>query len=489
MRTLVTIIATTTLISAVLIGAPSKAFGLANEIYVGSNDDATAASSCADPDFSTDPSDESSINAALDAALAAIDDDADTIIICEGEYEYQSDISVHDGAVDHDVISIEAEANKVVTLSGIGQYQLLSFENVTSVYVSGITFNAAQSDPNGAAIEIIGGELSVADSIFTDGEATENGGAIYSEPGHVDISGSTFARNWADDEGGAVAVEEAAEGEGVSVTQSYFTDNLEAEGAAISVNGADSGAIITVVDSEFENNDGAYGAITIDDGAVVLDHVLMNGNNATTGAGGAVWSGEGLTATDSEFSNNSAVSEGGAVYSGGDVEVVKSLFASNSSGGDSEGGAISVEYCDMALVSRSTFIQNSAGDDGGGALNFDCNADAEVLVTGNSFKNNSARRYGGAIDQEDDVFTIQYVGNTFTGNAVTDSSSGRDGEGGAVWAYSATFSRNRFIRNTASDFGGAIYVWSDAPTARSANRSGFSGNRARRGANVYLARD
>jgi len=506
------------LIGALFFGAPAAVYAVANDIYVGSND-SNSGGSCADPDFSTDVSDEGSINAALNAALAAIDDDADTIIICGGEYIYAADIPLHDGDTRHGVISIEAAAGADVTLDGGDQWQLLSFANMTSVSITGIKFLDAQVNNDGAAIQIMGGTLNVVDSSFTEGgSGTVSGGAIYSEPGHVTISGSTFTGNRAGSEGGAIFVYNAADGDGVTVSDSVFTGNNEAEGAAISVNGAASSAIITVTDSEFVDNDGMYGAITIDNGSVELTNVLMDGNNNTTGEGGAVYAEENLNVTNSEFTNNSSAdASGGAIYNYGDTIVIGSLFSgnvaddrggaiyndegslvvtssqftNNSSGESFEGGAIQVEDCDEVSVSGSTFRNNTAGDEGGGAINFYCDADADVLVSRNIFAGNSALRYGGAIDQEADDFVIRYVRNTFTGNSVTDKTTGaldeRGGQGGAVWAYNATFSGNRFTRNRASEFGGAVYT-PDRQVARSAKRSKFSGNRAHRGPDVYLSR-
>jgi hypothetical protein len=156
------------LIGALFIGTPAAVYAVANDIYVGSNDDATAASSCADPNFTTF---ESNINTALDAALAEVDDDGDTIIICDGVYEYAADISLHDGSAEgfHDVISIEAAAGADVTLDGGDQWQLLSFANMGSVSITGIKFLDAQVENDGAAIQIMGGTLNVVDSSFTDG--------------------------------------------------------------------------------------------------------------------------------------------------------------------------------------------------------------------------------------------------------------------------------------------------------------------------------
>jgi predicted outer membrane repeat protein len=170
------------------------------------------------------------------------------------------------------------------------------------------------------------------------------------------------------------------------------------------------------------------------------------------------------------------------------LEVSGSQFTNNSSGEGDEGGAIAVETCDEVSVSGSKFLRNTAGDEGGGAINFSCDADADVLVSRNIFTGNSARSYGGAIDQEDDDFVIRYVRNTFTSNSVTDESDGDNvGQGGAVWVSNGTFSGNRFTRNRASAFGGAVYA-TDSQVARSAKRSKFSGNRARRGPDVYLSR-
>lgn len=500
MSKFVAIATSVALIGALFFGAPAAVYAEVNDIYVGSND-SNSGGSCADPDFSTDESDEGSINAALDAALAAIDDDADTVIICDGEYTYGADIPLHNVDLEdddprHAVINIAAAAGADVTLNGNDNYQLLSFEGVTSVSVTGIDFLGGQVVGNGAAIEVLDGTLSVIDSTFTANYATTDGGAIYSEPGHVTISGSDFTNNEASDEGGAIAVQHPVDGEGVTVTDSNFTGNFQAEGAAISVNGVASAAIIEVTDSEFVNNDGRYGAVTIDGGTVELTNVLMDGNNNSYGGGGAVWAGAGFTATDSEFTNNSSADDdGGAIYASGHLEVSGSQFSGNASGesdeGGAEGGAIQVEDCDEVSVSGSTFRNNTAGDEGGGAINFNCYADADVLVSRNTFTGNSARRYGGAIDQEDYDFVIRYVRNTFTGNSVTDKTTGaldqRGGQGGAVWAYTATFSGNRFTRNRASEFGGAVYT-PDRQVAQSAKRSKFSGNRARRGPDVYLSR-
>lgn len=492
MRKFVVITTSVALICALFIGTPAAVYGSgANDIYVGSNANTTAASSCADPDRSTDSS---NINTALDLALTDVNNDGDVVIICDGEYTYAADIPPHNGDIRHKVINIEAAAGAEVTLNGDENFQLLAFYNVTSVSVKGVNFlNGAVdglAEPYGAAIRVYHGTLSVVDSTFS-GNTAEWGGAIYSEPGHVTISGSHFTNNSATDSGGAVSVWHAADGEGVTVSNSTFTNNSVGEGAAISVDGIAASAIIAVSDSEFVNNDGKYAAITIDQGTVELNNVLMDGNNSTSGDGGAVWAEYGITAVGSDFINNSSDGDGGALYTRGGSDIRSSVFTNNSTGEGGEGGAIQLDGCsaeDTVSVSGSRFLRNSAGDSGGGAINFECEAGADVIVTQNRFTGNIARQYGGATDQENDDFEIRFVRNTFTGNQVSDSSGGSDGQGGAVWVYNASFSGNRFIRNRSSATGGAVYA-TDRQVARSAKRSSFSGNRAPRGADVYLSRN
>lgn len=478
------IITSLALIGALFFGAPAAVYAIANDIYVGSNDDATDASSCADPDFSTDVSDEGSINAALDAALAAIDDNADIIIICDGEYAYAADITLHDGGPSHDVVNIEAAPGADVTLSGNSLHRLLRFDNVTSVSVTGINFLNGETITYGAAIKVADGTLSVIDCTFT-GNTAEWGGAIYSEPGHVTISGSVFTNNSASDSGGAVSVWGVADGSGVTVTNSNFTGNSEAEGAAISVDGAGSAAIIEVTGSEFVNNDGEYGAITIDGGTVELTNVLMYGNNNTTGEGGAVYAGEGFTATDSEFLNNSSTdgSDGGAVYSSGPLTVENSVFTGNQALGEvGEGGAIQAEDCgDSASITRSTFTNNFA-ESSAGAINFQCGADSVVLLSRNTFTRNTSQN-GGAVDQDGSGQLLIFQRNVFTGNRAT----AEDAEGGALWVSNATFSGNRFVRNGSELYGGAVYA-TNPSVGRAALRSRFNSNRARLGSSVYYPR-
>ena len=536
MRKLIVWLASTALLGALLFGAPAPLYAAANDIYVGSADDDLPASSCLDPDFSTDPSDEGDINSALDAALAAVDDDGDTIIICDGEYQYEADIDQHDGDPAHNVITIEAAAGAEVTLSGDTLYQLFNFTHMDSVSISGIALVDAQVTGSGAAIAFDGDALTVSDCSFTDNVATADGAAIYSDGGDVTVDNCEFTGNDSPDNG-AIFVFGVGAMEGVTVTDSTFTDNGPGEGAAISVNGSDS--VVSATDSTFVNNDGNYGAITIDRGGVELTRVLMEDNDASGEDGGAVWAAEYLHVDDSTFRNNSGDS-GGAIYAsaegghilliensifennhadlkggaaylegsltidnsdfarndslddggalftdGGDVTISDSKFSSNQSG--NEGGGLYLYDCLETVIDHNVFLSNVAESDGGGAINFECeDTETEAQISDNRFERNVAGDYGGATD-DDEAKVLVYTRNSFIRNRVVLYDNHDWADGGAVWIDGGRFYRNRFVGNSAPRYGGAIYIGgrSDDGTAR---RNTFQGNRARRGSQYYYSR-
>jgi predicted outer membrane repeat protein len=468
------------LASGVMLQAPQRAVAAVNDIYVGGSNDTTAASSCADPDFSTDPTDEGDINTALDAALAAVDDNGDRIIICNGDYLFADDITLHDGGPAHDVITIEAAAGANVTLDGDGLYQILSFDNVTSVSVSGISFFDAEA-ASGAAIKILDGSLSVTNSTFDSGVAVGSGSAIFANPGPVTVSDSDFTNN---QNGGdaVIYVGSAANGQGVTVSDSSFSNNVSTgEGGAISVDGVAAAALIEVSDSEFMNNDGRYGAIVIDGGTVELTGVLMEGNDGLDYSGGAVYAGNGLTATDSDFIENIS-GYGGAVYSGGPVTVTNSTFTGNEAE-SGEGGAIYADGGDVTITD-SSFVDNFVTEpgEGGGAIYA---YEIEVTLVNSYFRGNYAD-FGGAVLIEESDATV--TGSRFVSNRTTYEPDGMEPDwGGAalyLWGGSLEVDDSHFIGNStpSTSVGAGIHVFVGSLNV---DDSIFRGNRAGQGPAIY----
>jgi hypothetical protein len=84
------------------VGSAFKVYFLVQEtadnIYVGPGSIANGAGNCTTPDFTTDDSAQGfDDQEAIDAALQSIDDDGDTVVLCEHRYEYTDDIREYDG--------------------------------------------------------------------------------------------------------------------------------------------------------------------------------------------------------------------------------------------------------------------------------------------------------------------------------------------------------------------------------------------------------
>lgn len=97
-----------TLLAALFTGAPA-ARGAVDTIYLGENP-SVSGGSCTDPDFST----AGGYDAAMASALAAIDADGDTIVMCNGSYTVGTTNEVE---VDYS-FTIRAETRRAVTISG-----------------------------------------------------------------------------------------------------------------------------------------------------------------------------------------------------------------------------------------------------------------------------------------------------------------------------------------------------------------------------------
>ena len=490
------------LIGALFIGTPAAVYAVANDIYVGSND-SVEGGSCADPDFSTDESDEESINAALDAALAAVDDDADTIIICDGVYTYAADITPHVGTAEgfHDVINIEIEAaeDAEVTLDGDGEYQLLAFED-TSVSVSGIDFLDGYVAGSGAAIAVLDGTLDVIDSTFTSNvadptEGANNGGAIWVE-GSLTVNHSSFIGNSghyggaifvdgtnyiddqtiiadvlfdnnAADEGGAIWVDESQ----LTVLRSFFTDNFaEFQGGAI-----------YAYDSNWSVSHSTFGSASDDH-----DDPELNNSAAT---GGDIYSGVGViensvagSVTHSKFYDSRSLADEEEDDDYGDgaslfmectaLNLSNSLFHSTDS--DEDAVILFRDYyvdfdevleeevdveCDdyRATISRSTFTDNYAVSDG--VFYVDAGSSAagisgllSLSVTNSLFSGNVAEEEEGVFDVDGPV-DISIINSRFERNRAGDNGAIIEMDGGdddsSTTNGSLTFSRNQVRFNSA----------------------------------------
>jgi hypothetical protein len=422
----------------------------ADTIFVGPGAMTTdGAGSCTTPDFSTtDAAQGFEDQEAIDAALMSVNDDGDTVKLCNGRYEYDANMRLYDGIdLFGGTLTIEAQTNGSVTLDG-NDSQLLWAADV-SFDITGVNFVDGYDGFQGGAIDLLRGDFTVDQSDF-DSNFAAVGGAVYVDDGDVTITDSSFTDNTADDtDGGAVWHRDGI----MTITDSSFTDSWAEDngGAVWHQNGS-----LTCTDSTFTSNylrDEDGGAIWHRDGDLTLDGCDFT-ENSSDEDGGAVWakteSGF-VDIDDSNFDGNFSENEdGGAIFIAGDTSstyITDSNFTGNTA--DDDGGAIWA--IDDATIGYSVFTEN-VGYDGGGAF-FD-NYVADFHVYNSTFTRNDAVSDGGAIGADGDILIedSRFVANTAA-----------DDVGGAVEAEArATITGSMFLRNRSGDEGGAVYVEEEA---------------------------
>ncbi len=204
--------------------------------------------------------------------------------------------------------------------------------------------------------------------------------------------------------------------------------------------------------------DNVYHVVSADavDPTTVLDGFTITGGNAnddTTACpsdacgGGVYLSNSAPALTAITLQTNVASESGGGLYvahaPNGPV-LTRVTFQHNTA---TNGGGLFVFYS-TAVLTNSTFTQNTASDIGGGLVT----ADSTVTVTRVIFDHNTAISFGGAMNNENSSLALADV--TFDANTVT------DGSGGAIRNdfSSPTLERVTFSNNTViGGDGGAMY--------------------------------
>ncbi len=395
----------------------------ADDIYVGSGSlpAASGEGNCTNPDFSTVNAAQGSAEEAIFAALAGVDQDTDTIIVCDGTFEYEADIENYDGDDLYDgTLTIENESGvdaSDIVLDGNSNYNLLHVENA-SLDVTGLKFLNADVNDGGAAIYLNDGALTVEDSIFNSNNADGSGGAIRALiSDESSITDSSFNNNDAGFRGGAVNVRSAT-----SNTEYLYLDGTVFEGNSAEEEGgavrSGHNIMLDVWNSEFTSN-------------------YSNDND-----GGAILANDDATIGYSVFTENVAEDDGGAIYFDERAWIEDSVFTRNEAGDGSgnDGGAVYAEQ--RTLIVDSTFTSNFAGDEAGAVY-----SDGLTAVYDSRFINNRSVEWAGAASFAETawVYDTVFRGNKSRGGGAIDS-----------WGERLFLVRSKFINNQATQWGGAI---------------------------------
>jgi len=309
----------------------------------------------------------------------------------------------------------------------------------------------------GGAIDWMGADGSVIDSIFTNNNAF-NGGAIYvgSTTGSTNISNSNFTRNNAFNDGGAI-----------NLIASSVTLNLT-----------------NFIDNTAKNNAGAL-HVGGNAKANYVYNSAFTGNNATSGYGGAInWVASAGHIIDTNFTRNYA-KFGGGVYLNGkssNSSIVRVIFKENNA--TINGGAIDWNASGGNLTNTS-FISNYAGEYGAAlcresnaTMGFGINnifeknhagiagaalawmSSVGIKITNYTFTENTANQYGGAIYISPTSHNCTIIDSRFDKNHIINQTGGH---GGAIYseAENTTAINSNFTENSAF-YGGAIFIGSDS---------------------------
>ena len=356
---------------------------------------------------------------------------------------------------------------------------------------------------NGGAIFVFKYSTStVSNCNFANNTASNNGGAL-SAFNNMDILNSVFNNNIADKTGGAVYIDDTLSDSKINST---FINNSAYQGGAIFFNGETDNNTISgyfegnkaeriggaicfqtkstgnTISAEFNANH----AINASGGAIFYRNVSENNQfesifTANFGvAGGAIffYNKSNNNRFNSDFRFNVANSSGGAIvfYGTADGNNFTCSFVNNTALGErpasdmnGNGGAITFSDVSSNCLFTGDFVNNTAGEHGG-AVNYK-KTPHNITFNGN-FINNSAK-YGGGIN-----FFESFENITFNGEFIGNSA----GNGGAINTYSGTVENCKFVNNTATFYGGAVYIQGNGTVTN----SNFTENTALVGGALYL---
>ena len=431
-------------------------------------------SACADPDFWTDgswsepgsgdgayDSDEDAIQDAIDNAASG-----DTIYVCFGRYEFDTDLHNIDPGMDLTIVGDGAgdtvldgtDSTRLINSNAVGEdddggtltLQDLSMEDAHTV------------DPfdNGGAVNADG--LTLVRVSISSSDGAYNGGALYAE-GDVHIRDSEISGNSSSRDGAALYAWNSAAT--VELFDSLFQAN-ESEGYAGAVL---VGGNLVILNSDFIANESRrFGGAIVNTSVgsdVLIEGSTFSGNVADEIGGALVMQNlETLVISESTFEENIAQRFAGAINlnSIADVSIEHSTFRENEAlgiGDHGNGGAI--DACDVVSFTStaSRYVGNESAQYGGaiGLFGDGCSSPGSITLTSNLFSGNSATSHGGALWLSGELDSM--VGNRFVGNSA-------GGLGGAVfggwWAggelQSQRIQRNLFKGNEAFEGGGAIWL-------------------------------
>ncbi|MBO9470943.1 hypothetical protein J7355_12615 [Endozoicomonas sp. G2_2] len=346
-------------------------------------------------------------------------------------------------------------------------------------------------------LTLINGVADTADDDDTNGDARfdRSGGAILNLGGTLIVSGGAMNNNTADRAGGAIEVATGGtvEGDDSAIDNLRVTlDNVNFSGNNAGVNPGNGGALHVSGAGDIQVNGGTFsnniseegGALWNNQGTMTVSDATFTANVANGAApastpaegglgGGAIFgqvdgANGTIVITGSMFTGNMAGNEedgegdssasGGAILAGDGttLDVTNSVFRDNSA--RRAGGAIEVLPGSTTTLDNVTGTGNDAGQNPGNGGFLHVTGDGNVAVTGGSYARNTAVE-GGAFWNNQGEMTltgVSIVNNEATGAEATQGGGGIYAEGNAEGdSGTLTISDSRIAMNKASGTSGS----------------------------------
>src|SRR5262245_5073625 len=312
---------------------------------VGSLDDTTGATDCADA---------TNIDCTLRQAIidANANDGADTIVFRSG---LTGTITLTaNPEVITEALAVQGPGAGEITVDGDQVHRTFYVNPTTAadpVSISGLTLTRGRSpypgDTYGGAIYNDDGDLTISNAVISDSYATRGGGGIYTRVGPLRIDHSTVSGNYSYNGGGVYS----REGE-LAITSSTVHDN----DAGLTSDGFGGGVMVSAADTTVTNS-------------------TVDANKAGDDGGGLYSSGGGhsLTVVNSTIANNHAVTDdgGGIYFRGNDPAETLTVTSSTITGNTAQtaAGGIQIGYAGLdgtlqnSIVSGNTATQQPDTDD------------------------------------------------------------------------------------------------------------------------------
>lgn len=333
--------------------------------------------------------------------------------------------------------------------------------NLTNVQLLNNTATGLKNDPEGGGALYVGyGKANLTNVTAKENTSAGYGGAINFVSGTAVISDSTFEQNSAPSGGainGLTKSKITVDGTTFKTNKSTY-DQTSGEkydntlgGGAINTTGGTLDLSAVILDG---NTTGYYGgAVHTNEATVTIDE-NSEVKNSTGATGAALYFNTNSTVTmkDSAVTGNTSTGNGVIYVATGSMDMDNVTATGNNS---LNGGVLfaSVAGTDVTLK-NSEWIQNTAST--GGAVYV--NSAANVELNNVKLEDNNAY-LGGAVYSKSGNLTL--VDNVFNKNTATKTSSGSNGNGGAIvenGGKTVATGNNTFTENTAENHGGAIYV-------------------------------